>query len=103
MRYPLIFSSVALLTILAGCSSVDSPDSAAAKPANPSGTCNAEAVQGYLGQTVTPELVKQIRAQAGARTARVLAPSDAMTLDYNSRRLNIDTDEAEVIDRITCG
>ncbi|KFX68225.1 hypothetical protein TMS3_0118445 [Pseudomonas taeanensis MS-3] len=102
MRCTIISSSLVLLAILAGCSSVDSPDTAA-NPVNPSGKCNADAVQSYLGQTATPGLVKQIRQQAGARTARVLRPSDAMTLDYNSRRLNIDTDEAEVIDRITCG
>ncbi|MCG4451716.1 hypothetical protein LJY18_00155 [Pseudomonas sp. MMS21-TM103] len=94
--------TLALLVVLAGCSSVDSAKTPG-QPASPSGTCNAEAVQGMLGKTATAEQVKQARQQAGAHSVRVLAPGDAVTLDYNSRRLNIDIDEAEVIERISCG
>ena len=94
--------TLALLAVLAGCSSVDS-DKTPAPPANPNGVCNAELVQGMLGQTATAEQVEQARQHAGAQSVRVLAPGDAVTLDYNSQRLNIDIDEAEVIERINCG
>lgn len=92
-------SSLALLAVLAGCSSVDTPE----QPANLSGACNADTLQNLLGQTVTAELVDQAQQQAGAQTTRVLSPGDAVTMDYNSQRLNIDIDEAESIVRITCG
>ena len=94
--------TLALLALLTGCSSVDS-NKTPAPPANPNGGCNAELVQGMLGQTATAEQVEQARQHAGARSVRVLAPGDAVTLDYNSQRLNIDIDEAEVIERISCG
>jgi hypothetical protein len=97
--------TLALLAVLAGCSSVDG-NKTPAPPANPNGACNAEWVQGMLGQTATAEQVEQVeqaRQHAGARSVRVLAPGDAVTLDYNSQRLNIDIDEAEVIERISCG
>ena len=95
--------TLALLLVLAGCSSVDSAKTPAAPPAGSDGTCNAEAVQDMLGEIATAEQVEQARQQAGAHSVRVLAPGDAVTLDYNSRRLNIDIDEAEVIGRISCG
>lgn len=95
-------SSLALIAVLAGCSSADKPEQAD-QPANLDGRCNAEAVQNLLGQTVTRELVDQAQSQAGAQTTRVLSPGDAVTMDYNSQRLNIDIDEAESIVRITCG
>lgn len=93
---------LACLTVLTACSSVDSTDEAV--PASSlGGRCDASAVQNMLGKSVTPELVKKMRTASGAKTSRVLGPSDPMTLDYNPTRLNIDTDEADVIDRITCG
>lgn len=93
---------LACLTVLTACSSVDSSDDGA--PASQlSGRCDAAAVQDMLGKSVTPDLVKKIRAASGAKTSRVLGPNDPMTMDYNASRLNIDTDEADVIDRITCG
>jgi len=96
-------SSIALLAVLAGCSSNDTATPAAQQPASQDGRCNAEAVQNLLGQTVTSALVDQAQSQAGAQTTRVLSPGDAVTMDYNSQRLNIDIDEAESIVRITCG
>ncbi|MDM8347370.1 I78 family peptidase inhibitor [Pseudomonas sp. sp1636] len=92
--------TLAMLAVLAGCSSVDSTEPAALPP---HGDCNAEAVQALLGETATAAQVEQARQQAGARSVRVLAPGDAVTLDYNSRRLNIEIDEAEAIERINCG
>lgn len=99
-------AGLALIASLSACSSMDSgtSDTAAAVASDRfKDKCNAEAVQDMLGQRVTPALSKQIKEKAGAKTVRVLGPTDPMTMDYKSSRLNIDTDEAEVIDRITCG
>ncbi|MFP6850294.1 MAG: I78 family peptidase inhibitor [Pseudomonas sp.] len=92
-----------LIAALAGCSSTKPAPSEQASPSNNHGRCNAEAVQNLQGKTISLELVNQAQAQSGAQTTRVLAPNDAMTMDYDAHRLNIDIDEAEVIERMTCG
>lgn len=96
-------SSLALLAVLAGCSSLETPEAAAPQPAEPHAGCQAEALPGLLGKPATAERVEQARQQTGAKTVRVLAPGDAVTLDYDSQRLNIDIDEAELIQRVSCG
>ena len=85
---------------LTACGSVDRP---AQQPENPAAGCQAEALPGLLGEPATAERVELARQQSGARSVRVLAPGDAVTLDYDSQRLNIDIDEAELIQRISCG
>jgi len=72
-------------------------------PLSVTGTCNAQAVQHFLGKTATPALLDQARNQSGAQTARVLQPEDVVTLEYNALRLNLTTDDALVIQRINCG
>ncbi|WP_339511058.1 I78 family peptidase inhibitor [Pseudomonas sp. RL_15y_Pfl2_60] len=103
-------AGLALIALLSACSSMDSgssdsdSNSAAATASDRfKDKCNADVVQDMLGKRVTPELRKQIKEKAGAKSVRVLGPTDPMTMDYKSSRLNIDTDEADVIDRITCG
>ncbi|SFP89688.1 I78 family peptidase inhibitor [Pseudomonas borbori] len=96
MLFRHIPASLALLALLAACSSVD-------KPAAPDATCRAEAVPGLLGKLATAERVEMAREQTGAKSVRVLAPGDAATMDYNPQRLNIEIDEAELIQRISCG
>lgn len=91
--------SLALLAALAGCSALDTPP-----PAAPAAhDCSAEAVPGLLGKPASAERVEQARQQSGAKRVRVLAPADAVTLDYNPQRLNIDIDEAGLIRRLSCG
>lgn len=92
-------SLLALLALLAGCSS----QPPAQQAAEISGDCDVEQVHGVLGQTASSELIEQVLQQANAKTLRVLAPGDAATMDYNPQRLNIDIDESEVIIRLTCG
>lgn len=98
MLFRHIPASLALLALLAACSSVDKP----AAP-HPDATCRAEAVPGLLGKLATAERVEMAREQTGAKSVRVLAPGDAATMDYNPQRLNIEIDEAELIQRISCG
>lgn len=98
-------AGLALIVSLSACSSVDNSSSSTETTTTDrfKDRCNADVVQDMLGQHVTPQLTKQIKEKAGAKSVRVLGPADPMTMDYKSSRLNIDTDEAEVIDRITCG
>ncbi|MCY1429476.1 Peptidase inhibitor I78 family protein [compost metagenome] len=96
--------------LLAGCSSTDKPTASApaaaeetSSAAAPSGTCDSAAVASLVGKTANVALVEQAKRQSGAETARVLRPHDVMTMDYNSRRLNIDVDETDVVKQFTCG
>ncbi len=100
--------------LLAGCSSADKPAApAAAAPAaeqsasaaapSLSGTCDSAAVASLVGKTANVALVEQAKRQSGAETARVLRPHQPITMDYNSRRLNIDVDETDVVKQFTCG
>ncbi|MDH4555783.1 hypothetical protein E8F11_11475 [Pseudomonas sp. BN417] len=99
--------------LLAGCSSTDKPAAPAAiapaaaeetsSAAAPSGSCDSAAVASLVGKTANVALVEQAKRQSGAETARVLRPNDVMTMDYNSRRLNIDVNETDVVKQFTCG
>ncbi|HCT4581380.1 TPA: hypothetical protein OTZ00_004410 [Pseudomonas aeruginosa] len=108
-------SALVLAALLAGCSSNgDSPStegasvatgSASAPAATPAadGRCDANAVQAYVGKQASAAIVEEARRAAGAEVARALRPHDAVTMDYNPRRLNIDVDVTLVIKRLSCG
>ncbi|WP_407310405.1 I78 family peptidase inhibitor [Pseudomonas sp. nanlin1] len=99
-------SLVSLLAVLllAGCSSKDSPsDSVSAAPAPTDGRCSAELAQFAVGKPASAELLEQARARSGAQTARILKPRDIVTLEYRSERLNLNADDAGIINRANCG
>ncbi|HDY5313837.1 TPA: hypothetical protein RQ689_001163 [Pseudomonas aeruginosa] len=108
-------SALVLAALLAGCSSNgDGPStegasvatgSASAPAATPTadGRCDANAVQAYVGKQASAAIVEEARRAAGAEVARALRPHDAVTMDYNPRRLNIDVDDTLVIKRLSCG
>ncbi|HEJ1170175.1 TPA: hypothetical protein SLU36_005169 [Pseudomonas aeruginosa] len=108
-------SALVLAALLAGCSSNgDGPStegasvatgSASAPAATPAadGRCDANAVQAYVGKQASAAIVEEARRAAGAEVARALRPHDAVTMDYNLRRLNIDVDDTLVIKRLSCG
>ncbi|AOE84981.1 I78 family peptidase inhibitor [Pseudomonas sp. TCU-HL1] len=112
---PITLSLALAGLLLAGCSSTDKPaapaaaapaamqESASATAPSFGGTCDSAAVAALVGKTANLALVDQAKRQSGAETARVLRPHDAVTMDYNSRRLNIDVDETDVVKQFTCG
>ncbi|WP_371366911.1 I78 family peptidase inhibitor [Pseudomonas sp. QL9] len=90
-------------TLLAGCSSAAKPGALTEPTAAEDARCNAESLQALVGKSQTQALVDQARQQAGAKTARVLHPQDAVTLEYNPQRLNIHVDDSLVIRSVNCG
>lgn len=110
-----VFAAAAALA-LAACSpqSADPADDAASlpspaqvetpAPAMPAADpCDASAVQSFVGQEATEEVVEQARTGAGADSARTLRPGQAVTLEFREGRLNVDVDENGTITGLRCG
>ncbi|TWI53727.1 peptidase inhibitor I78 family protein [Pseudomonas duriflava] len=103
-------ASVTLLIssfMLAGCSTSE-PESSGSSARSATGStlgsgCNSDAAQYVVGKTATPELFKQVQERAGARVARLIRPDDAITMDFNSERLTITTNDSLVIQSARCG
>ena len=56
-----------------------------------------------MDKRITTEMAEEARVESGAEHLRVTAPNQAVTLEYNPRRLNIDIDEDDTIIRLSCG
>ncbi|SDS79449.1 MULTISPECIES: I78 family peptidase inhibitor [Pseudomonas] len=104
---PLKFATLGALmaaALLAGCST-SSSESAKESVATDAGhsRCEATAAQFTVGKKASPELLEQARVKAGAQNARFLKPTDMITLEYRSDRLNLNTDNNLVVTRVNCG
>ena len=99
------FAVLAAVLPLAACSSSETPveSTPTPPPAEAEMTCNAAAVQSYVGQAVTPDLGAAILKASGARTLRWGPPRSAMTMDYRVDRVNVMYDDASKITQVTCG
>jgi hypothetical protein len=101
MSWKLIMAGL-FLAALFGCSSPRTP--AGAGPGGASGgTCNAQGAQFAVGKAPGASVVEQARQRSGAYMARVLRPKQAVTLEFNAQRLNLELDDAGVITRARCG
>ncbi len=91
--------------MLAGCSvaaPVQPPDAKVPPPPTQAG-CRADDAMFAVGQALTTPLLEDARQRAGAATARALRPDQAVTLEYNPARLNLDVDTAGKVTRVRCG
>src|SRR3546814_2476286 len=106
--YTTLFRSIRWIAIaaalpLAACSSSEAPPESAPPPPEAEMTCQADAVQSYVGQAVTPDLGAAILKASGARTLCWGPPRSAMTMDYRVDRVNVMYDDASKITQVTCG
>ncbi len=69
----------------------------------PAPTCDASQVQGLVGQALDEGKAEQARVDAGAASVRVLRPGQAVTLEFNGARLNIELGGDERITALRCG
>ena len=97
-------ATLAVAAVLAGCSTGGNAggDAPAASAGN-DGRCEASSATFTVGKAATPELLEQARKASGAQIARVLKPTDMITLEYRSERLNLNADEKGVVTRVNCG
>ncbi|WP_428968011.1 I78 family peptidase inhibitor [Sphingomonas sp. Xoc002] len=71
-------------------------------PSDGSGCGDAKAAD-LIGKRWTEALRAPTQKRTGARDLRVIAPGDAVTMDYRPDRLNIETDAEGKVVRLKCG
>ena len=116
----LILTTAALFTLaVAACTptpdeqqqAVDQSEKRAEEAAQPAptaaevtaGACDDSQAQWAIGKTVTDADVEQARKDAGAESARTIGPDQMVTMDFNDKRLNLDTDVKGVVTAVRCG
>ena len=104
---PWKMTSVGLLVALslAGCSSKPDaePVSQAPDTTVSDGRCDAAGGQFAIGQQASAALLAQAKSKAGAQEARFVGPNEMVTLEYRSTRVNLNTDAAGKVMRVSCG
>ena len=65
--------------------------------------CGDAKVADLIGKRWTEALRVPTQKRAGVQQLRVIAPGDAVTMDYRPDRLNIETDAEGRVDRLKCG
>jgi uncharacterized lipoprotein YajG len=105
LKTPLISATLACLAILAGCAAPGVPATGTSPmPPPPPGTaCNAQGAQFAIGKAPGASVVEEARQRSGSYMARVLRPNQAVTMEFNAQRLNLELDAAGVIRRVRCG
>jgi len=66
-------------------------------------TCDIEAVQGWIGRQFFLASETALRQASGASTLRLVRPGQAISMDYQSDRLTIELDGADIILTLRCG
>ncbi len=97
--------TITLAGLLTACAQPPASPIAADVPPPPSvaGECSASSAQFAVGQKADAALIEQARERSGARTVRVIGPGQAVTMDFSSQRLNLETDAAGQVTAARCG
>ncbi|WP_341923305.1 I78 family peptidase inhibitor [Polaromonas sp. YR568] len=105
LKTPLISATLACLAILAGCAAPGAPSTGTSPmpPPSPGTACNAQGAQLAIGKAPGASVVEEARQRSGSYMARVLRPNQAVTMEFNAQRLNLELDAAGVIRRVRCG
>lgn len=89
---------LAAAVALAGCTAADQAPPAENLPA----ACDAAAVQDLIGKPLGAHEA-EAKQRAGARVVRSYPSGSALTMDFRPDRLNIETDTAGAIVKLSCG
>ena len=112
MRRAFTLTTFLYAAFLAGCSGLPgstgggaggATQPASVGPGPRGGVCNAAPAQGVIGKQGTPSVIEQARVASGAAMARLLHPRQAVTLEFNTERLNLVVDGNGRITAVRCG
>jgi hypothetical protein len=84
---------------VAACAPAPTPGDAGPNP----GQCDTARLGGLMGRAFTDSLRAEALRRSGARTARVIRPGDAVTMDYRADRLNVHLTAQSRVERFACG
>lgn len=90
---------------LSACTAMEPEPQPAPPPSSASADdpCGAQQFKDYIGKVAAGPVETRIREQVGDQRVRVYGPDDAVTMDYRSDRLNVETDAAGKIVKVRCG
>lgn len=105
MKTQSLLSAVAGAVLLSACAAPapTTPAPASAAPPEPVFQCNADGARFAVGQPLSPQLEAAARVRAGAGTVRALKPGEAVTMELNGGRLNLDVDARGRVTDVRCG
>lgn len=95
--------AVAMLAFAAGCAAPAPAARPQPEAQAPQGQCQADAAQSLVGQQLSSVLIEEARKASGAGSARVLRPGQAVTMEFNPFRVNVEVNRREVVTAIRCG
>jgi len=72
-------------------------------PAVDAAACDPVQAQWLVGTTPSEAEIEQARTDAGAQSVRSLRPNEVVTMEFNDTRLNLEVDEAGVVQSVRCG
>lgn len=114
-----LFSALPLCAVLSACISTHGaegapgangssdtahvPDLVPVLPIDQGSACNPDVLPPYVGKTVTPALLEEIKSRSGAQFMRVGKPGMAMTMDFRADRITLFVDSDNRIETINCG
>lgn len=84
-------------------SPIGAPSPSAPQPPAMAGECDAAKAQYAVGRPFSDALLEEARSRSGARIARILRPGQAITLEHNLQRLNLELDANGQVTRARCG
>lgn len=103
---PNLFVSALILSLTACAANTPTtsePMPAESTPPAASSKCDASKTQWAVGQAASQDVVDKIVKDSGSSTSRVLKPGQPMTMDYREDRVNIHTDDKNVVTEVKCG
>ena len=105
MKVPTI-GGLVLMAAMHGCTG--SSGQSNAEISQPGGSdelqqCDAIPVQRWVGRKITATTEAVILKDSGADVTRLIRPGEAITMDYQTDRINLELDQRGYLARIYCG
>ncbi|MEA1071326.1 I78 family peptidase inhibitor [Sphingomonas sp. LY160] len=70
---------------------------------DPAALCRGDGLASYVGQPATQDLGARMLRETGARTIRWVPKGGMVTMDFRGDRLTVQLDEANRVERASCG
>lgn len=96
-----IFAALGIVALTGGC--MTEPPAPPTPPPLVSRACDAGPVQQYVGQSFATFTLTDIKIASKSATARTIAPGMAVSSEFQSDRVTVYLDSANVVTRIVCG